>query len=222
MNAWNGARGAPAGPAARRKRIIALFGYMVVLTGLLAGCAGISPGRTSSSAPPNRLSASTTEPQPSAGAAAVMTSPGKVSSLGRSRYNDIYGGLRVHDRGAASTLDVYLVEFSSSAQSDLGSAAKPLPVVFLKAAQSQASLEALNARLGGARSLLSKAGVEVGDSWTQGPPGRLYVDVVHLKAGDREKIATAIHSDAFELASIPGLYGDSPGHDATAKRPVRG
>ena len=138
-----------------------------------------------------------------------MTAPGKVESIGRSSYNDIYGGLRVQDRGAASSLEVYLVEPSSRAEADLASAAKPLPVVFRKAVQSQASLAALNARLGGAMPPLSKEGVQVADSWASMQTGRLHVDVVHLKAGDREKIATAIHSQLFDLSDTPKLYSDA-------------
>jgi hypothetical protein len=216
MDAWNGVRGLPRRREVRRNAIVSLIALMVVLTAFMSGCGvGVASGNTTSGATKARLSEHSADPQSSAAAAAVMSAPGKVESMGRSRYKDIYGGLRVHDRGAASSLDIYLVEPSSSAEADLTSAARPLPVVFHKAALSEESLNALETSLDNALVHLRKEGVLIASSGPQTQTGRLDVEVLHLKAGDREKIATAMHSDRFDVSDVPELYSDQRMPQAT-------
>jgi hypothetical protein len=220
MDVWNGARGLPHRRAVHREAIVSLIALMVVLTAFMSGCGvGVASGNTTSSATKARLSEHSADPQSPAAAAAVMSAPGRVESMGRSRYNDIYGGLRVHDRGAASSLDIYLVEPSSSAEADLTSAAQPLPVVFHKAALSEKSLYALETRLDDALPLLRNEGVLIAASAPLTQTGRLDVEVVHLEAGDREKIATAIHSDLFDVSDVPEVYSDVRMPQATDTRP---
>ncbi len=210
MDAWNGPRGLPHRCDVRRHATVPVIGLLVVLTAMVSGCgAGAASSTTASSPTKTPVSASSAKPRSSTAAAAVMTAPGKVEAIGRSRYSGIYGGLRVQDHGAASSLEVYLVEPSSSAEAGLTSAAAPLPVVFRKAALSEQSLYALETRMDDALPLLQREGVLIASSAPHMQTGQLDVTVVHLEAGDRETIARAIHSELFSLSNTPALYSDS-------------
>jgi hypothetical protein len=111
--------------------------------------------------------------------------------------------------------------WQGASASDFAAAAAPLPIAFRKASLSQESLYALETRLDDATLLLRKEGVLIATSMPQMETGRLRVQVLHLKAGDREKIATSIHSDLLDLSNTSELATAANTHPRTTKASQR-
>jgi hypothetical protein len=132
-----------------------------------------------------------------------MTAPDAIDRVGRREFGEIYGGLAcVHD---CASIEIYLTKPSFFAEAAFVAESHGLPVRFRTVPQSLDSLEALQNRLGEAMPRLRLRGVLIASSWTVVRTGRLSVEVVHLKAGDEQTIASVIGSRLFDVHDTPGL-----------------